>query len=503
MLGKRIRFRKPNHITMRYLVLIFLMQVALITACTMSPRRELLLSKVENEMEQGNFIYARHLADSLTKAFPDDTVLAARFDSLKDQTRRISFDFSLSEAEVHDRLYKMQLDYSPEELQLWEDKNWLEYRIIEGEKRYFKRSAGNLKRILDHGNLLQNPEKQEIPGDFEIFKIEQAKAVIGSAGNDTSPVEPVSMRLKYTLTVEADAVPAGETIRCWMPWPREIHPRQQEIRLIGTFPEAYYLAPDTVPHRSLYMEQPAATGQPTVFEMEFSYCSFAQYVAPHLINASSGEKERDVYSGYTREQKPHIVFTGKIRELADQIAGDETDPLKIVQSFFYWIDRNIPWAGALEYSIIPNIPEYVIDNRRGDCGMKTLLFMTLARYRGIPVKWQSGWMLHPGEVNLHDWCEVWYDGVGWVPLDMSFGRLPSTDPAVRDFYMTGIDSWRLIVNDATGAPFVPAKRFPRSEPNDFQRGEVEWRQGNLYFDKWNYQMEVQYLPELIIQKTNL
>ena len=86
---------------------------------------------------------------------------------------------------------------------------------------------------------------------------------------------------------------------------------------------------------------------------------------------------------------------------------------------------------------------------------------------------------------------------------MSFGRLPSTDPAVRDFYMTGIDSWRLIVNDATGAPFVPAKRFPRSEPNDFQRGEVEWRQGNLYFDKWNYQMEVQYLPELIIQKTNL
>lgn len=503
MHGKRIRFRKPNHITMRYLVLIFLMQMALITACTKSPRRELLLSKVEDEMEQGNFIYARHLADSLTRVFPDDTVLAARLDSLKDQTRRISFDFSLSEAEVHDRLHKMQLDYSPEELQLWEDKNWLEYRIIEGEKRYFKRSAGNLKRILDHGNLLQNPEKQEIPGDFEIFKIEQAKAVIGSAGNDTSPVEPVSMRLKYTLTVEADAVPAGETIRCWMPWPREIHPRQKEIRLIGTFPETYYLGPDTVPHRSLYMAQSAATGKPTVFEVEFSCCSFAQYVAPQLIKASSGEKERDVYSVYTMEQKPHIVFTGKIRELADQIAGDETDPLKIVQSFFYWIDRNIPWAGALEYSIIPNIPEYVIDNRRGDCGMKTLLFMTLARYRGIPVKWQSGWMLHPGEVNLHDWCEVWYDGVGWVPLDMSFGRLPSTDPAVRDFYMTGIDSWRLIVNDATGAPFVPAKKFPRSEPNDFQRGEVEWRQGNLYFDKWKYQMEVQYLPKLTIQKTKL
>jgi hypothetical protein len=32
----------------------------------------------------------------------------------------------------------------------------------------------------------------------------------------------------------------------------------------------------------------------------------------------------------------------------------------------------------------------------------------------------------------------------------------------------------------------------RSEPVDFQRGEVEWRGGNLYFDKWDYHMEVSY-----------
>jgi hypothetical protein len=32
----------------------------------------------------------------------------------------------------------------------------------------------------------------------------------------------------------------------------------------------------------------------------------------------------------------------------------------------------------------------------------------------------------------------------------------------------------------------------RSEPYDFQRGEVEWEGGNLYFDKWDYTMKVKY-----------
>jgi len=32
----------------------------------------------------------------------------------------------------------------------------------------------------------------------------------------------------------------------------------------------------------------------------------------------------------------------------------------------------------------------------------------------------------------------------------------------------------------------------RSETVDFQRGELEWKGGNLYFDKWDYKMEVGY-----------
>ena len=94
--------------------------------------------------------------------------------------------------------------------------------------------------------------------------------------------------------------------------------------------------------------------------------------------------------------------------------------------------------------------------------------------------------------SLHDWCEVFYDRIGWVPLDMSFNLQKSSDKEIKEFYISGIDSYRLIVNDGIGSRLMPEKRFPRSEPYDFQRGEVEWRGGNLYFNQWNYNMDVQY-----------
>ena len=223
--------------------------------------------------------------------------------------------------------------------------------------------------------------------------------------------------------------------------------------------------------------------------------SFAQYFNLREMDILPYNKQSALYRLFTSEQPPHIIFSERIRNLSEEIVGDAAKPDEIVRRIYYWIDKNIPWAGALEYSLMPNMPEYVLDNMRGDCGMVTLLFMTLARHNGIPVRWQSGWMLHPGEVNLHDWCEVYYEGVGWVPLDMSFGLMPSDNLQEREFYISGIDAYRLIVNDDIGVPLIPPKKFFRSEPWDFQRGELEWQGGNLYFDHWRYKMEVEYSAE--------
>jgi hypothetical protein len=65
---------------------------------------------------------------------------------------------------------------------------------------------------------------------------------------------------------------------------------------------------------------------------------------------------------------------------------------------------------------------------------------------------------------------------------------------VRDFFCGGIDPYRLIVNLDYGQPLQPPKTSFRSEPVDFQRGEVEIDGHNLYFDEWDWEFGVESTP---------
>ncbi|MDR2682705.1 MAG: transglutaminase-like domain-containing protein, partial [Dysgonamonadaceae bacterium] len=164
-----------------------------------------------------------------------------------------------------------------------------------------------------------------------------------------------------------------------------------------------------------------------------------------------------------------------------------------VKKIWEWVDVTFPWAGAREYSTIGNIPQYVLENGHGDCGQVTLLFMTLARYNGIPTRWQSGFMMHPGSKNLHDWSEFYLEGIGWIPMDESFGLSTFADnDEVKYFYSNGMDAYRWIVNSDFSQPLFPNKIFLRSDDVDFQRGELEWRGGNIYYDLWDWKFEITY-----------
>ena len=90
---------------------------------------------------------------------------------------------------------------------------------------------------------------------------------------------------------------------------------------------------------------------------------------------------------------------------------------------------------------------------------------------------------------MHDWSEIHVEPWGWIPVDPSNGRQKSDDPAIRDFYFGHTDSHRLIASLDYGRELSPAKPSFRSEPLDFQRGEVELDGRNLYFDEWDYEIE--------------
>lgn len=409
-----------------------------------------------------------------------------------DLHHRLLVDFNKDEKSVLDYIHRYIPNVTEEQMRVWEKTGALELRIIDGEKKYFQNAARNLFRIdktcraiklKKDGTALEGSEKADIENIPKII----AKA----SSNKNRLAEPKKIKVRYTLTVKADAVPTGKTIRCWLPFPRTDIPRQQNVKLLSTSESQYQRSPVECAHSTIYMEKKAEAGKPTVFSEEFEYVTNGSWFNILSQNVKPYDTNSTLYKAYTSERDCHMVFTPRLRQLADSLTQGVTNPVVKAQRIFQWVNDNFPWASAREYSTIENIPEYVLENHHGDCGQVTLLFLTLCRICGIPAHFESGFMMHPNAENLHDWGEIYFEGIGWVPVDMSFG-IPTYAKNEKEkwFFLGGIDSWRMVVNSDFGKSLFPTKTWPRSETVDFQRGEVEWEGGNLYFDNWSWDLEV-------------
>jgi hypothetical protein len=478
---------------MKNIRLLILAPLVILFGCGTTSDFNQVLEDLQENLDFGNISTVIHIADSLKKASSENKEIIHIADSLEQIAERINLDFSVTGNKVKTQIEKLIGPASSREMSDWENKDWLEWRTIDGEKKYFNRAASNLL-LLKKFHEQKEKKLTEIGNTPEmIFRLKHTEQVLKYSAHQNDPVVPVNMEVTYTITVNADAVPVGEKIRCWLPWPKNGLSRQKDVKLLSTSNPEYVISPDTAIHSTIYMEEVSKKGIPATFQIKYSYVSIAQHFNMSGIKVLPYDRSSNIYQKYTSEQLPHICFSDEVKRLADSITGKEDNPATIVRKIYFWFKENIPWAGALEYSTMPNIPEYVLKNRRGDCGMQTFLFISMLRYKGIPACWQSGWMMPPDNQNLHDWCEVYYEGTGWVPVDISYDLQKSDNISIKDFYISGIDSYRLIVNKGIAGPLHPEKQFLRSEPNDFQRGEVEWKGGNLYFDKWNYDMKIKYI----------
>ena len=436
-------------------------------------------------IDKGAFSQADSLLDAVKRHASGEEL--RRADSLQEIMRRWKIEFPYDSVQIVEQIHARLSDtISSEQIARWEEAGQLEMRLIDGEKRYFRRAVGNLFHLVP-----ELPDRTAASGNDP--RIARLQSIVDSTTRFGAATHPVRTTIHYTLTVHPNAVPEGDTLRCWLPYPQEIAPRQTDIELLGSYPETYTLAPVGTPQRSIYLEQVARKDSATRFEVTFRMVTRARYFSQDsLINrVQPYDTTSEVYQTYTAERLPQIFFSDRLVAKARELAGDETNPVRIVSRIYDWIDE-IPWAGSIEYGVLPHIPEYVLTSGHGDCGQVGLLLITMLRSMGIPARWESGWTLYPQTYNLHDWGSVYYEGVGWVPIDVSAGRQESDDPAVRNFYKSGLDSYRLVVNSDYSYPFTPRKIHMRSEPIDFQRGEVETSERNLYFDEWDYAMDISY-----------
>ena len=451
-------------------------------------------------LQEGEFKKAEQLLTDSMATTPEKDRKALRWE--KERIRRIRLDYDNKEEDILRQCSERIKDFTPEDLKKWESEGKFDIQSIDGIKYYVSSSVSNLgKRYPEISKRFKDYSEKDAWGE-KILEMAQKIQKAGKEKN-TPYVIPLRLGVKHTITPKTEYIKTGEILRVWLPFPEELD-FQKDIKIIKSNPESRSIDKPDSPIRSVFFELEADKASPPTITLEYEFTRYA--ICPRVEPSKVQPYGKDpLFTEYTREEEPHIVFTQELRKLAQDITGKEDNPYVKGKMIYDWVCQNIVYSYAREYSTLLNIPMYVYENRYGDCGQTGLFFITLCRIAGVPASWQSAWECMGGERwGMHDWAAIYIKPYGWIPVDPYMGvwavhesTLPEPDRKfLKDFYYGNMDPWRLQANSRNNADLKPEKNDFRSEPVDFQRGEIECEGRNLYFGEFKWKMSLTLLKDM-------
>ena len=417
-----------------------------------------------------------------------------------ERMRRIRADYKLTRDKALEGIRRRIPDFTEEEFDRYEREGRFDVMLIDGQKFYMNSTPANLLK-RDTALRARQPGRQP-DGTYRKLYAHMLRVKEAARRSRDSHVLPQDFAVTYTLTVKPGSVPAGKTVRCWLPYVRAF-PFQTEAHVLATDPPEHLIAPPEADHRTIYLEKTAEDNKPVRFMVSYVYRCRARTFDLDPARVEPYRKDEPLYKHYTASRKPHLDLDNPLlHELNKEIVGSETNPLVVARRIHDWMTRNMIYQFAREYSTLDNISHYTASRRAGDCGQHAMFFIAMCRLNGIPARWQSGWECFEARGNnMHDWSEIYVEPWGWIPVDTdmslntlrdSAGDLDTTQAQeLADWLFGNMDHYRLATNADWGAPLYPPKNDFRSETVDFQRGEVEYDDVNLYFDKWSWNMEIE------------
>lgn len=409
-------------------------------------------------------------------------LLKDRLSFEKDRIRRFKQDYIYSYDEALKLAKNKIKNFTKEELEKMKDERFADWIYING-------------KVMFHKRFLQNIIKVNIELEDRIIgenRINRAGEILDKTISEImdSGEKKYYIHLKTGIKLNKNEEKIGEVIKVHIPIPRTAQ-QIKNIKILTTSHEPKIIAPENHLQRTIYFEE-RLTGEDE-FTVEYSYENHVKY----------NELDRTIVSEnqpnfYTEEWPPHIVFSPFLVNLAEEIVGDETNPLIKARNIYNYITKNIQYSYVRQYAAITNVPEYAAYNLKGDCGIQAMLFIALCRIVGIPARWQSGLYTNPYSIGCHDWAEFYIEPYGWLFADPSFGGggYRNKDGQRWNFYFGNLDPFRMVANSEFHYNFYPEKKYLRSDPYDNQVGEAEYLDRPIFDNEFETIMEIVEIKEI-------
>jgi len=158
---------------------------------------------------------------------------------------------------------------------------------------------------------------------------------------------------------------------------------------------------------------------------------------------------------YCRNSGTWMTNNTNLKNLAETLAGSETNVLVIIENFVDWIWGNIDYTSHE----VPFYPNETYSLTKGDCDDQAILLISLCRIIGIPAYLQIGCIYMPDvntpptfawngtieniqvRIGWHGWAMVYIPPWGWLPVDLTYIFSSKNDPinAIRTAVVTSQD----------------------------------------------------------------
>lgn len=127
---------------------------------------------------------------------------------------------------------------------------------------------------------------------------------------------------------------------------------------------------------------------------------------------------------YTKKGE-FIDINSDIKNTAESIVRGSDDLYEAVFRIAEWIRGNVEYDLNTMTEEVMQKSSWVLKNRKGVCDEITNLFISVLRSLKIPARYVVGIAYTDVAVKgwaPHAWAEVYFDGYGWIPFDISFGQ---------------------------------------------------------------------------------
>ena len=248
-------------------------------------------------------------------------------------------------------------------------------------------------------------------------------------------------------------MPLGSQVRVWLPVPPS-NEQQTVEELESVLPaEGKTAIEPTYGNKILYFE----TKGPSSGRLEFTTSYLVQRREVRgLVDGRDkiklSEKQRNLFLSANRK----VPLAGKQVSLLLDGVKFSIDPLTIARTLYDRVDEHVRYDKS-EPGYGNGDVLWVCDSRFGNCTDFHSLFISLARAKGLPARFEIGFPLptQRGEGTIsgyHCWAVFHSTKWGWVPVDISEA---DKHPQLKEYYFGNLTANRVTFTTGRDIELVP------------------------------------------------